>query len=73
MFSVNKDKIIDIELLQKMISKFNISEKPKLKRAKDYYDGKQMILNKCVEQTRERPTLSCSLERSRCTTRCYDC
>lgn len=46
MFSVNKEKIIDIELLQKMISKFNISEKPKLKRAKDYYDGKQMILNK---------------------------
>lgn len=46
MFNVNKDKLINIELLQKMISKFNVEVKPKLKKNKDYYDGKQTILNK---------------------------
>lgn len=46
MFSVNKDKIIDVELLQKMISKFNLEERPKLKKNKEYYDGKQNILKK---------------------------
>ena len=46
MFSVNKNKIIDIELLQKMISKFNLVEKPKLKKNKEYYEGKQNILRK---------------------------
>lgn len=46
MFSVNKDKMIDIELLQKMISKFNLVEKPKLKKNKEYYEGEQNILKK---------------------------
>ena len=46
MFFVNKDKEINIELLQKMINKFNIEVKPKLKKNKDYYEGKQAILKK---------------------------
>ena len=46
MFFVNKEKEINIELLQKMINKFNIEVKPKLKKNKDYYEGKQAILKK---------------------------
>lgn len=46
MFFMNKEKELTIELLQKMINKFNIEIKPKLKKNKDYYDGKQAILNK---------------------------
>ena len=51
MFNVNKDKIIDIELLQKMISKFNVEIKPKLKKNKNYYDGNQNILTKSYSDT----------------------
>ena len=43
MFFVNKEKEINIELLQKMINKFNIEVKPKLKKNKDYNEGKQAI------------------------------
>lgn len=46
MFYINKDKELTIELLQKMISKFNTEVQPKLKRYKNYYDGIQAILNK---------------------------
>ena len=46
MFFVNKEKEINIELLQKMINKFNIEVKPKLKKNEDYYEGKQAILKK---------------------------
>ena len=46
MFYLNKDKEISIELLQKMINKFNIEVEPKLNRYKNYYDGVQKILNK---------------------------
>jgi SPP1 family phage portal protein len=48
---MNKEKELTIELLQKMINKFNIEIKPKLKKNKDYYDGKQAILNKAYSDS----------------------
>lgn len=46
MFYVNKNTNLDSLLLQKMISKFRVEVEPKLQRYKNYYDGKQAILNK---------------------------
>lgn len=46
MFYLNKEAELNIELLQKMISKFNIEVSPKLKKYKNYYDGLQKILSK---------------------------
>ena len=46
MFYINKDTELTVQLLQKMINKFRISVQPKLQRYKDYYDGKQDILQK---------------------------
>jgi len=46
MFYLNKNTELTIELLQKMINKFHVEVLPKLQRYKDYYDGKQAILNK---------------------------
>ncbi len=46
MFYLNKDKELDIELLGKMIQRFNVDVQPKLKKYKNYYDGIQNILNK---------------------------
>ena len=46
MFFINKDTELSIELLNKMIDKFNLDVKPKLKKNKNYYDGIQAILNK---------------------------
>lgn len=46
MFYLNKEKELTVELLQKMISKFHVEIVPKLQRYKNYYDGKQAILNK---------------------------
>ena len=46
MFCVNKDEELSILLLQKMINKFRVEVEPKLKKYKNYYDGKQAILNK---------------------------
>lgn len=46
MFYVNKSTNLDSLLLQKMISKFRVEVEPKLQRYKNYYDGKQAILNK---------------------------
>ena len=46
MFYINKEKELNIELLQKMINKFRINVEPKLQRYKNYYDGIQKILNK---------------------------
>ena len=46
MFYVNKNTDLDSLLLQKMISKFRVEVEPKLQRYKNYYDGKQAILNK---------------------------
>lgn len=46
MFCINKDEELSILLLQKMINKFRVEVEPKLKKYKNYYDGKQAILNK---------------------------
>ena len=46
MFYVSKDKDLTIELLQKMINRFNTQVVPQLKKYKNYYDGKQAILEK---------------------------
>lgn len=46
MFYLNRDTELTVELLQKMINKFNIEVQPKLKKYKNYYDGIQKILNK---------------------------
>lgn len=46
MFYINKEQELNIELLSKMINKFNIDVKPQLEKNKKYYDGVQAILNK---------------------------
>lgn len=46
MFYVNQNTELTAELLQKMINRFNISVLPQLQKNKNYYDGKQLILNK---------------------------
>lgn len=46
MFYLNKNKELGVELLQKMISQFNVNQLPKMKKYKNYYDGIQKILNK---------------------------
>lgn len=46
MFFLSKETELTIELLQKMINKFNTEVKPKLEKNKKYYDGIQAILNK---------------------------
>ena len=46
MFYVNKDTELTVKLLQKMLNRFNLTVKPRLQRYKNYYDGKQAILNK---------------------------
>lgn len=46
MFYLNKNQELTVELLSKMINRFNIEVKPKLIKNKNYYDGKQSILNK---------------------------
>lgn len=51
MFYLNKNSELSIELLQKMINKFNLDVQPKLKRYKKYYDGLQDILQKTYSDT----------------------
>lgn len=46
MFYLNKDQELTVELLHKMFNRFNLENKPKLEKYKNYYDGKQRILNK---------------------------
>lgn len=46
LFYLNKDKELTIDLLQKMISKFNVNDVPRLQKYKNYYDGIQEILKK---------------------------
>lgn len=46
MFYLNKETELNAALLQKMINRFNISVLPQLQKYKNYYDGKQLILNK---------------------------
>ena len=46
MFYINKETALDKKLLTKMINKFNLEVQPQLIKYKNYYDGKQAILNK---------------------------
>ncbi len=46
MFYLNKSVELTAEILQKMINKFRVEVEPKLRKYKNYYDGKQNILNK---------------------------
>lgn len=46
MFYLNKGQELTNELLYKMISRFRLDVEPKLTKYKNYYDGKQAILNK---------------------------
>ena len=46
MFCLNKDAELTVDILQKMMNKFKLENKPKLQRYKNYYDGIQAILNK---------------------------
>jgi SPP1 family phage portal protein len=56
MFYINKDQELTIELLNKMISKFNTDIKPTMEKYKKYYDGKHKILDKSYSD----PTKPCS-------------
>lgn len=51
MFYLNKDTELNIDLLNKMINRFNVEDKPKLEKRKKYYDGIQAILNKEYKDT----------------------
>lgn len=46
MFYLNRNTELTPELLNKMINKYNIEVLTKLRTYKNYYDGKQIILNK---------------------------
>lgn len=46
MFYLNKEIELSVDLLNKMINRFCLNVEPKLEKYKDYYDGKQLILNK---------------------------
>lgn len=46
MFYLNREQDLTIELLNKMINRFNIENKPRLQKYKNYYDGLQKILSK---------------------------
>ena len=46
MFYLNSQIELDIALLEKMINRFYLTVEPKLNKYKNYYDGKQSILNK---------------------------
>lgn len=51
MFYLNKDIPLTVELLHKMIEKFNLEDKPRLMKYKRYYDGEQSILGKSYADT----------------------
>lgn len=46
MFCVNKETELNTTLLSKMLNRFNVNVLPRLEKYKNYYDGKQAILNK---------------------------
>ena len=54
MFYISKDTELTTELLQKIMDKFTTYVQPKLKKWKDYYDGKHAILEKSyVDSTKK--------------------
>lgn len=46
MFYLSKDRELTVELLHKMLNRFQLTVQPKLENYKKYYDGIQAILNK---------------------------
>ena len=46
MFYLSRNVDLSVELLRKMLNKFDLEVAPKLHRYKNYYDGQQAILNK---------------------------
>ena len=46
MFYLDKNIVLDTQLLSKMINTFRLTVEPKLRKYKNYYDGIQAILNK---------------------------
>lgn len=46
MFYLNREVELTTDLLKKMIGRFNLNVKPQLTKYKNYYDGKQAILQK---------------------------
>jgi SPP1 family phage portal protein len=46
LFYISKETELTTELLNKMVNRFILNEQPKLKKYKDYYDGKHAILRK---------------------------
>lgn len=54
MFYLNKEQELTVSLLNKMLDHFNLNEKPRLQKYKDYYDGKHAILRK-VYQDASKP------------------
>lgn len=46
MFCIDKATELSVELLQKMINRFYTEVEPNINKYKNYYDGKQAILNK---------------------------
>lgn len=51
MFYLNREIELTTALLQKMIQRFNLQDKPKRLKYKKYYDGIQAILNKSYSDT----------------------
>ena len=56
MFYLNRDTELSVELLNKMINRFNLNVQPKSTKYENYYDGIQAILNKSYSD----PTKPCS-------------
>lgn len=56
MFYLNAEQELTVELLNKMINHFTLNEQPRLKKYKDYYDGKHAILRKVYQD----PTKPCN-------------
>lgn len=56
MFYIDKETPLTIPLLEKMVQTFRTQDEPKLKKYKNYYDGKQKILQKSYPD----PTKPCN-------------
>lgn len=56
MFYLNRETPLTSDLLFKIISKYRLEEQPRLKKYKDYYDGKHDILTKAYTD----PTKPCN-------------
>lgn len=59
MFYINKEQELTVELLQKMINRFITTVQPKLEKNKNYYDGKQLILQKSYTDSSKPCSRTC--------------